>query len=94
VPDARRGDLTRLDPAWGIPSEGDYVAAYCRRTGRRDIPHWRFYLVLSLFRLAAIAQGVYKRGLDGNASSPGALERGAKARALAEAGWAIAERRR
>ena len=27
-----------------------------------------FYVVFSLFRLAAIVQGVYKRGLDGNAS--------------------------
>jgi aminoglycoside phosphotransferase (APT) family kinase protein len=93
VPDARRGDLTRLDPAWGIPSEREYVAAYCRRTGRGDIPHWTFYLVLSLFRLAAIAQGVYKRGLDGNVSSPGALDRGAKARELAEHAWALVEGR-
>jgi aminoglycoside phosphotransferase (APT) family kinase protein len=93
VPDARRGDLTRLDPAWGIPNEAEYVAAYCRRTGRGDIPHWTFYLVLSLFRLAAIAQGVYKRGLDGNVSSPGALDRGAKARELAEHAWALVEGR-
>ena len=27
-----------------------------------------FYLSFCFFRLAAIAQGVYKRGLDGNAS--------------------------
>jgi aminoglycoside phosphotransferase (APT) family kinase protein len=94
VPDARRGDLTRLGRDWGIPDEGAYVAAYCRRTGRREIPHWTFYLVLSLFRLAAIAQGVYKRGLDGNVSSPGALDRGAKARELAEHAWALAERQR
>jgi aminoglycoside phosphotransferase (APT) family kinase protein len=93
VPDARRGDLTRLDPASGIPNETEYVAAYCRRTGRGDIPHWTFYLVLSLFRLAAIAQGVYKRGLDGNVSSPGALDRGAKARELAAHAWALTEGR-
>jgi len=91
VADARRGDLTRLDPGWGIPSEAHYVAAYCRRTGRREIPDWTFYLVLSLFRLAAIAQGVYKRGLDGNVSSPGALDRGAKARELAEHAWGLVE---
>ena len=89
VADARRGDLTRLGRNWGIPDEADYVAAYCRRTGRREIPHWTFYLVLSLFRLAAIAQGVYKRGLDGNVSSPGALDRGAKARELAEHAWGL-----
>ena len=69
-------------PATGIPSEEDYVAAYCERTGLGGIPDWTFYLAFSLFRLAAISQGVYKRGLDGNASSPDAVERGAKARQL------------
>ena len=91
APDARRGDLTGLGPDHGIPSEADYVSAYCRRTGRSGIADWRFYLVLSLFRLAAIAQGVYKRGLDGNVSSPGALDRGAKARELAERAWVLVQ---
>lgn len=88
--DRARGDLRGLPRDHGIPSEADYVAAYCRRTGRSGIEHWNFYLVLSLFRLAAISQGVYKRGLDGNVSSPGALDRGAKARELAEKAWALA----
>lgn len=92
VPDPHRGDMRALDFArYGIPSEADYVAAYCRRTGREGIDNWNFYIVLSLFRLAAIAQGVYKRGLDGNASSPAALERGKKARELAETGWRLVE---
>jgi aminoglycoside phosphotransferase (APT) family kinase protein len=94
VPDGHRGDLAAVGPSSGIPGEAAYVAAYCARTGRQGIADWDFYLVLSLFRLAAIAQGVYKRGLDGNASSPGALERGLKARSLAGAAWAIVERRR
>ncbi|MEI7872153.1 MAG: phosphotransferase, partial [Alphaproteobacteria bacterium] len=42
----------------GLPTENDYVAAYCRRVGRASIAHWNFYLAFSLFRLAAIAQGV------------------------------------
>ena len=29
------------------------------RTGRAEIPNWNYYLAFSLFRLAAIAQGVY-----------------------------------
>ncbi|HVZ68654.1 MAG TPA: phosphotransferase [Rhizomicrobium sp.] len=53
----------------GIPSEDDYVAAYCKRTGREKIENWNYYLAFSLFRLASISQGVYKRALDGNASS-------------------------
>ena len=88
-----RGFLGDMDhAATGIPGEADYVAAYCERTGRSGIPDWTFYLAFSLFRLAAISQGVYKRGLDGNASSPDAVERGAKARQLAETGWTIAQR--
>ena len=34
---------------------------------------WPFYVAFSLFRLASISQGVYKRGLDGNAASARAL---------------------
>ncbi|RWO45529.1 MAG: phosphotransferase family protein [Mesorhizobium sp.] len=56
--------------ALGLPSEEDYVAAYCRRRGLTGIGNWTFYLAFSFFRLAAICQGVYKRVLDGNASNP------------------------
>lgn len=91
VPDRSRGDLTRLEADYGIPTEPDYVAAYCRRTGRSAIADWNFYLVLSLFRLASISQGVYKRALDGNVSSPGALDRRGKARELADCAWALAQ---
>jgi len=56
--------------ALGIPSDADYIAAYCRRTGIDGVPHWPFLIAFSFFRIAAIAQGVYKRALDGNASNP------------------------
>lgn len=56
--------------AIGLPTEEDYVAAYCRRRGIDGIDNWYFYLAFSFFRLAAILQGVYKRSLDGNASNP------------------------
>ncbi|MGD0722186.1 MAG: phosphotransferase [Roseiarcus sp.] len=68
--------LAGLDrAALGIPTEADYVAAYCRRAGLAEIPHWTFLIAFSFFRIAAIAQGVYKRALEGNASNP---ERGRK----------------
>ena len=38
--------------------------------GSTAIPDWTFLLAFSFFRIAAIAQGVYKRSLDGNASNP------------------------
>ena len=78
--------------ALGIPSEEDYVAAYCRRTGRDGVPDWEFFMAFGLFRLASICQGVYARALQGNASSRNALEVGAKAPMLAEAGWSFARR--
>ena len=56
--------------AAGIPSEAEYVAGYCRRTGLDHIPDWTFLIAFSFFRVAAIVQGVYKRSLDGNASNP------------------------
>ncbi len=56
--------------ALGIPTEEEYVAKYCERTGISGIPIWKFCLAFSFFRLAAIVQGVKKRGLDGNASNP------------------------
>lgn len=73
--------------ASGIPSEAEYVAAYCRRRGRESIPHWDTYIAYNMFRLAAILQGIMKRFLDGTAASRKAEESGRRARAVAEAGW-------
>jgi aminoglycoside phosphotransferase (APT) family kinase protein len=67
------------------------VAAYCRHAGRGEIENWTFYLVLSLFRLAAIIQGVYYRGLQGNASSPEALLRRDLTRQLSIRAWHLVQ---
>ena len=53
----------------GIPSDEEYIARYCERTGRAGIENGNFYLVFSLFRLAAIIQGIVKRAKIGTASS-------------------------
>jgi aminoglycoside phosphotransferase (APT) family kinase protein len=73
--------------ALGIPSEADYVAAYCRRLGRPPIGDWGFYIAYNMFRLAAILQGIMGRVRDGTAASAQAADAGARARAVAEAGW-------
>jgi aminoglycoside phosphotransferase (APT) family kinase protein len=78
--------------ALGIPSEADYIARYCERTGRTGIAHWDFYLAYNLFRIAAILQGVYRRATEGMASSDNAMETGKNVRALAELGWTYAQR--
>lgn len=75
--------------ASGIPTEDEFLAEYCRLTGRDSIPNWNFYLAFSFFRLASILQGVYKRGIMGNASSTEAIERGRLAREIADLAWAL-----
>ena len=73
----------------GLPTEDAYVASYCRRTGRDGIPHWNYYLAFSLYRLAAIAQGVYRRGLAGNSSNPESVKMSHAARERAELAWSL-----
>ena len=93
IQDPNRGDIIDLDDAYGIPDEAAYIGAYCRRTGRGEIENWHFYLVLSLFRFAAIVQGVYYRGIQGNASSPEAAQKGDLPRTWSELAWAMVEAR-
>ncbi len=90
TPELFRG-LAGIDfAAAAIPDGASYVAAYCRRTGRDRIASWEFYMVYSLFRIAAITQGIAKRALDGTAGSQEASEVGRLARPLAEQAWALA----
>ncbi|QFT57642.1 Putative aminoglycoside phosphotransferase [Sulfitobacter sp. THAF37] len=62
------GGLDRA--ALGLPSDEDFIAAYCKRRGLNGIDHFGYYLAFNFFRMAAIIQGVLKRALDGNASNP------------------------
>lgn len=72
------------DASDGLPDEKAYVEAYCKRRGIPPIDNWEYYIAFSQFRLAAIMQGVYKRGIDGNASNPDkALRAGRSVRPLA-----------
>jgi len=75
----------------GIPSEAEYVAAYCRYAGRDAAPGLEALVVFSMFRLAAIAAGVYRRALDGNAADAAAIERGRAYRDIAAEAWRIAQ---
>ena len=75
----------------GIPSEAEYIAAYCKRTGRDGIDHLDWYLAYNMFRLAGILQGIMGRALDGTAASEHAIEQGKRARPMAEAAWAQVE---
>lgn len=79
----------------GIPSHKEFVASYfkwCIKLGIPNImnsfqpsgdaewlPRYKYFLILSAFRMAAILQGVYSRSLKGNASSTKATMMGQRA---------------
>ena len=73
--------------ALGIPTEAEYIAAYCRRTGREGVANLEWYLAYNMFRLACILQGIMGRALDGTAASEHAVEQGRRAKPMAEAAW-------
>lgn len=77
--------------ALGLPTEAEYVAAYCERTGRDGAPGLEALIVFSMFRLAAILVGVLRRALDGNAADAGAVERGRQYRDIAAKAWGMAQ---
>ena len=86
------GGLRGLDlAALGIPTEDELVGMYCHRAGRESVPDLTFFIALSFFRFASIAQGVYARSLQGNAADKRAPLAEQAAIALAQEGWRIAE---
>jgi aminoglycoside phosphotransferase (APT) family kinase protein len=90
LPAGEGGGLQGLDlRSLGVPTEAEYVASYCARTGRPAIEPrvWEFCMAYNLFRIACIRQGIMKRVLEGTAASRHAREAGGKARATAEFAW-------
>jgi aminoglycoside phosphotransferase (APT) family kinase protein len=85
--------LAGLDLAsMGIPSEADLIARYCDQVGRTYPPAaFNTYLAFSLFRSAAIGQGVYDRSQRGNAADSRAHLYMNMMRACAGTGWEIAQ---
>ena len=80
--------IAGTDPSTlNIPTEQELVKAYCKHTNRETISNWTFYIAYNMFRSAGIVQGVYKRGLDGNASSEKFMEYANAPRQRAEAAW-------
>jgi aminoglycoside phosphotransferase (APT) family kinase protein len=75
----------------GIPTEEEYIARYCERTGKTIRKEdFNFYLAYNMFRMAGILQGIMKRYVDGTAASEQALKSGQAARPMAEMGWLYA----
>ena len=74
----------------GIPAETELLETYASSAGRNEVPNIDYYIVFSMFRLAAILAGVMRRGLDGNAADPRAIERGKSYQKIASTAMEIA----
>jgi aminoglycoside phosphotransferase (APT) family kinase protein len=76
----------------GIPSMDEYVAMYCRRTGRATAPNMDYYAAYNFFRLAGILQGIVGRVRDGTAANANAAQNAEGVRPLAQRAWYYAQR--
>ena len=78
--------------AHGIPTLDEYVAEYCRLTGRDGLPDLNWYFAYNGFRLAGILQGIVGRVRDGTANSPQAAAMADRVPLLGEMAWKFAQK--
>jgi aminoglycoside phosphotransferase (APT) family kinase protein len=71
----------------GLPSEREYIAAYCCRVGRHSIPAFDFYVAFNMFRFAAILHGIRGRLLRGTAASADAQAMSSRFECVANLAW-------
>lgn len=91
-PDGTAGVLGTALAGSGIPGEAEFVARYCAEAGRPVPAALDVFLIFSMFRLASIVAGVWRRALDGNAADRRAITYRDRYRAMAERAWALAQR--
>ena len=84
------GSLLGHERDAGVPALESYIADYCRRTGRSDIPNLPVYMAYNFFRLGAILQGILGRVRDGTAANAEAAAMARQVRPLAETAWRFA----
>ncbi|GAB5576843.1 acyl-CoA dehydrogenase family member 11 isoform X1 [Prionailurus iriomotensis] len=77
----------------GIPSMEEMISIYCRCRGINSIlPNWNFFIALTYFKMASIAQGVYRRYLQGNNASENSFLFAKIVQPLAETGLQLSKR--
>ena len=74
----------------GLPTVPEVLADYTEFSGR-EVPDFTFYVVYNMYRSAAIVQGVYYRGVQGNAASSRVFETEGIARRTADVAWRLAQ---
>ena len=78
---------------FGLMEDKEFVDTYCKNVGLSGIYKFEFYMAFAFFRMAAILQGVKKRGLEGNASNPEkAMKLGNLVKLFSEKGIAVLEK--
>lgn len=91
LPMINRGSHIRENT--GIPMMEELISIYCQRRGiDPNLPNWNFFMALSFFKLAGIAQGVYSRYLMGNNSSEDSFLTANTVQPLAETGLQLSKR--
>ena len=92
-PAEMRGGLAGVDlKEENLPTVEEVVERYGARTGRSEIPDLDFCLAYNMFRITSIIQGVYKRSVDGNASSDQAAKYKDQIAPLADYAWSFAQK--
>ena len=79
-----------LPGAEGGAPIGELVEQYEQLSGR-TVTDFPFYVVFNMYRSAAIVQGVYYRGLQGNAASSQVMTMAGAARRTADMAWRFAQ---
>ena len=70
--------------AESLPEMQEYVDRYVAAGGPANVEQLGLFVVLSMFRTAAILAGIRRRAIDGNASNDHAVEAGERYRSVAE----------
>jgi len=91
-PDGVAGVLGTDLTGTGIPDQAAFVASYCAHAGRSVPEALDVFLIFSMFRLASIVAGVWRRALDGNAADRRAITYRDRYRAMAERAWELVRR--
>ncbi|XP_037986111.1 acyl-CoA dehydrogenase family member 11 [Motacilla alba alba] len=91
--DLGQGSVLGFKDTIETPSFEELVSIYCRcRRIPTTLPNLNFFLALSYFKMAGIAQGVYARYLIGNASAENSHEFAKLVEPLAERGLELSRR--
>ncbi|XP_009869990.1 PREDICTED: acyl-CoA dehydrogenase family member 11-like, partial [Apaloderma vittatum] len=93
VKDLSQGTPLAFKNTIETPSFEELVSVYCRCRGiSTTLSNFNFFLALSYFKMAAIAQGIYARYLIGNASAENSHEFVKIVKPLAETGLELSKR--